>query len=161
MHPNNHLSIFSVSFAVFIAIVLIIGGFVVFVIGSSPLVRDTHELTRVSVAGTTIFAQVADTPELRARGLSGTKELKKGQGMLFLFSKDGDYSIWMKDMTYAIDILWISENGMILHTKKNVTPKTYPKIFKSPIPSRSILELPAGFVDDHNVEVGERVIIFG
>src|SRR3989344_4329125 len=60
----------------------------------------------IQVGETTVMAEVADTLALQTRGLSGRTSLGEGEGMLFIFDQEGTHGIWMKDMHFAIDIVW-------------------------------------------------------
>ena len=87
---------------------------------------------------------VADTLPKRITGLSYRTELPGGiDGMLFTYSKPGPQSIWMKDMNFSIDILWLDENFKIVHKEGDVSPDTFPESFSSPIPASYVLELPS------------------
>ena len=99
----------------------------------------------------------ADTPEERRQGLSGTEPLGPLEGKLFLFDDSDRHGIWMKDMNYSIDILWIDEELEIAHIEESVSPETYPQIFRPVEPARYVLETSAQFVNIHSVEVGQRV----
>lgn len=110
--------------------------------------------------GEAFFAvTVADTPEERQRGLSGTRALADQTGLLFIFDEPGRYGMWMKDMNYAIDIIWIDDRLRIVHTEENVTPESYPKVFGSPQIARFVLEVPAFSVESFKLEVGQNVSI--
>lgn len=111
----------------------------------------------IELAGQTIRVMVADTPETRERGLSGREGLAQGEGMLFIFSKDGRYAFWMKDMRFAIDILWISREGLIVDIRKDVSPTTYPAAFEPRMEARYVVELPAGWAEEYRVEIGDVV----
>ena len=67
--------------------------------------------------------------------------------MLFVFPDNDQHGIWMKDMKFPIDIIWISENYNIVHVKKDATPESYPTVFKNSKPARYVLELPAGSIE--------------
>jgi uncharacterized protein len=105
---------------------------------------------RVKIDGILFSVKVADTEEERRQGLSGTAGLAPRGGMLFVFDENDQHGIWMKDMNYPIDILWISENYNIVNIKKNVSPDTYPQVFKNNKPARYVLELPAGSIDEYS-----------
>ena len=45
------------------------------------------------------------------KGLSGRDNLADDEGMFFVFEKSDIYPFWMKDMKFAIDIIWIMEDG--------------------------------------------------
>lgn len=112
----------------------------------------------VGVERVPVEAHVADTPALRTKGLSGVSQLKLNEGVLFVFPEDGYYSFWMKDMNFAIDILWISQDRKIVYALQSITPETYPHSFTSPVQARYVLEVPAGFVERHNILVGDAVL---
>jgi hypothetical protein len=114
--------------------------------------------TKVTINNTTITARVADTPNLQKRGLSNTTTLSSGQGMLFIFSQSGPQSIWMKDMQYSLDILWLNGDKVVVHIGTNISPQTYPKVFTSPVPANYVLEVPAGFVKAHQVTEGSQLL---
>lgn len=105
----------------------------------------------------TVLAEVADTDEKRQRGLSGRETLQDGEGMLFLFEVSGQHKFWMNNMKIALDIVWIADDGEIAHIEENVTPETFPQVFSSKIPTRAVLEVPAGWVERNGVIVGEYI----
>jgi uncharacterized membrane protein (UPF0127 family) len=114
--------------------------------------RDTIGLTdgKVKIDGVLFSVKVADTEEERRQGLSGTAGLAPRGGMLFVFDENDQHGIWMKDMNYPIDILWISESYNIVSIKKSVSPNTYPQVFQNSKPARYVLELPAGSIDEYS-----------
>ncbi len=79
--------------------------------------------------------------------------------MLFVFPRDGYHGIWMKDMHFAIDILWLDKNGMITDAVRDVAPDTYPRVFVPTRPVRYVLEIPRGFISQNNVRAGDAVRI--
>ncbi|MCA9358110.1 DUF192 domain-containing protein [Candidatus Kaiserbacteria bacterium] len=111
----------------------------------------------VQIGSTTVLASVADTLPKRIKGLSDTPFLPENVVKLFVFGAGGEQSIWMKDMRYSIDILWMSQDGYIVHIEENVAPETYPESFSSPTPAWYVIETNAGFVAQHNIALGERV----
>jgi len=118
-------------------------------------VPTTLPTKNIQVGSTTITVELATTEAEREQGLSGRASLAEGSGMLFVFDEDGDWGIWMKDMQFAIDILFLSENGSVVSINANVSPDTYdtdpPQIFYPPLAVRYVLELPAGYAAAHNI----------
>ena len=125
----------------------------------NPISESGGEATGAvaQVAGVTIDLLVGDTPEEREKGLSGHPGLEPEEGMLFVFPEDGVYSFWMKDMLFAIDIIWLSYSGDIIDIRENAAPESYPTAFTPRGPARYVLELPQGFVAEHRVAVGDVV----
>ncbi|MAZ29837.1 hypothetical protein CL655_00975 [bacterium] len=102
---------------------------------------------------------VADEPAEWRRGLSNTAPLVDQTGMLFVFDTSDRYGMWMKDMRYALDMIWIDENFTVVHIEENVTPDTYPTTFSSPVPARFVLEVPAFTVESFKIQVGQQASI--
>ncbi len=113
----------------------------------------------VTLAGVPVLASVADTMSTRIEGLSNTPYLPDNVVKLFAFGVPGTHSIWMKDMNYPLDIIWIAEQGEIVHIEENVSPDTFPESFGSPTPAWFVVEANAGFVAEHDVQVGEELVI--
>ena len=106
-----------------------------------------------------ISVTVAKNKEDRQKGLSGTRSLDELQGKLFVFEKEDYYGIWMKDMNYPLDILWIDNNFEIIYIEEDVEPSTYPTIFTPKKPARFVLEMNSFFTESFNIKVGDRVTL--
>lgn len=105
---------------------------------------------KILTAGNTVLqVEIAETPQQQQTGLSYREHLKEGRGMLFVFNADGSHPIWMKDMQFPIDIVWLDATMKVVHIEQMVTPETYPQSFQSPIPARYVLEVPAGYTKDN------------
>ncbi len=105
-----------------------------------------------------VIVAIADTPEKRQQGLSGSESLAPDHGMFFIFPASDRYSIWMPDMHYAIDVLWFDEQLHVVYIVEHMTPESYPAIFTPTTPARYILEVPDGFVANHGVRVGDHAV---
>ncbi len=116
----------------------------------------------INISGLTIKVYVADTPPLRAKGLSGIKNISFKEGMLFVHSKPDTYIYWMKGMLFALDFIWI-KNGKVVGTSTNIPPPSSPEeppaIVTPPCKVDSILEVKAGFVKKYNIKKGDKVKI--
>lgn len=106
---------------------------------------------------TTIHVSIADSLRERIRGLSDTPFLPDDVVKLFVFYQNGSHSIWMKDMNYSLDIIWLSKAGEVVHIEPNRSPETFPKTFESPTPAWFVLEAAAGFVERHELAVGDTL----
>jgi len=86
--------------------------------------------------------------------------------MLFVFEQENiRQSFWMKDMNFAIDIIWISDEE-IIQIDENIPPPD-PGMpdseLKSYLPNQPIdyvLEVNAGFSDENNIKIGDPVKIY-
>lgn len=100
------------------------------------------------VAGDGVFrTMVADTPTERNVGLGNTAHLGQDEAMLFVFDSSDMWAIWMKDVEYPIDVVWLNDQKQVVYIVKNMPPDSYPKQFVPDAAARYVLELPAGTVD--------------
>jgi uncharacterized membrane protein (UPF0127 family) len=100
--------------------------------------------------------RVVSNEVAREKGLSGTEQLAEDKGMLFVFDTDDHWGIWMKDMNYPIDILWLDQSKTVIDMVANATPESYPTIFKPKQPARYVLELASGSAARAAIAVGSR-----
>lgn len=117
------------------------------------------QLIPIQIGSTSVQASVADSLSERIQGLSDTPGLPEGVVKLFVFGSGGEQSIWMKDMEYALDIIWANKEGKIVHIEKDIAPETYPNSFASPIPAWYVIEANAGFVASTSIKKGDMLII--
>lgn len=87
-------------------------------------------------------------------GLSDRPILAENSGLFFIFPYSDTHGIWMKEMNFPIDIIWLDENYQIVAVKENAAPDSYPEVFKPTTPALYVLEVPAGFVQKHKISVG-------
>lgn len=116
-----------------------------------------HETRQVTLAGKDLTALVADTDLLITQGLAGFDGLDDDQVMLFVFDQPGIHGFWMKQMRFAVDIAWISENLEIIHIQARVEPESYPKIFTPLSPALYVIETRSGLLDSLGVAPGDTV----
>ena len=135
--------------AAIIVLVLSVGGLIYSQRGDSP---------SVSVGDRSFDVQVVDDPAERAKGLSGQSALDNDEGMLFIMERPDRHGIWMKDMLFSIDILWIDENFRVVHIEEMVSPNTYPETFRPNVDSLYVLEVYTGQVAAQGLRLGDEVI---
>lgn len=100
-----------------------------------------------------------DTETKRQQGLSNRPCIKDNQAMLFVFDSNSNYNncFWMKDMRFAIDIVWLNNDKKVVYILRDVQPETYPNSFCPGQPSNYVLELKANTALKLGVEVGTSV----
>lgn len=111
------------------------------------------------VGNVPVRIEIAKTKTERTMGLSGREDLGGVQGLLFVFPEADYHGMWMKDMKFAIDVIWISEDFEVLSINKNVQPDSYPKTFRPSKPARYALETEAQFADTFSITEGMTVRI--
>ncbi|HEU5121885.1 MAG TPA: DUF192 domain-containing protein [Candidatus Saccharimonadales bacterium] len=111
----------------------------------------------VRVGDGVFLMQVAKTPGAREKGLSGTASLRDNEGMLFIYDHEDKWGIWMKDMNYPIDIVWLDKDKKVVYIVKNAPPESYPyESFTTKQDAKYILELPAGTVGKKAISIGKQ-----
>lgn len=111
----------------------------------------------VSIGDTRILIDLAVTNFEKEKGLGGRFFLSDNNGLLFVYEKEGFPAIWMKNMIFPIDIVWLDSQFRIVHVEKNISPNTYPSAFRTDLPAKYVLELNAGFLDLHDIHIGNEL----
>ena len=83
--------------------------------------------------------------------------LSDEKGMLFIFDDMGYPAIWMKDMLFPIDIAWLDSDFRIVDIAADVSPQTYPTVFRPELPAKYVLEVNAGFFASRGVKEGDTL----
>jgi len=99
---------------------------------------------------------LANTEETRVLGLSGKDHIDHDQGMLFMFGENGNHGIWMKDMKFSIDIIWLDNKFQVVDYVEDVTPESYPNVFKPKKLSKYVLEVNSGFIKANGIKIAEQ-----
>ncbi len=111
----------------------------------------------ISIRGHVFKAEIVATDNDKQRGLGGRKSICTDCGMLFVFDSPNRYSFWMKDMRFALDLLWIMEDKVVF-IEKNIPP-SFPGTMNPPADAEQVLELSAGAVDKFGIVVGDSVLM--
>jgi uncharacterized membrane protein (UPF0127 family) len=110
----------------------------------------------IRLHGNTYHMTVLREPDELTRGLSGTESLGQDQAMLFVFPQVSKWAIWMKDMNYPIDIVWLDSDGQVVYLVKDAQPSSYPKTqFTPDKPARYVIELPSGTIERTGIVIGD------
>lgn len=121
---------------------------------------DTPTLIQLTVPRGTLQVVLADTADLRSAGLSNLDAVPD-DGMLLQWDTPGRHPIWMSEMRFALDIVWLDADGRVVSVLANVPPCT-----AAPCPlyepagseaSTAVLELPAGKAATYGLTVGAVV----
>ena len=105
----------------------------------------------IKLDDTLVDVQIADTDVKRNRGLMFEEQLPYYQGMLFIYEESGNYSFWMHNVKFALDIIWFDDKGNVVHIKQNVPPCTtepeYCTVYDPGTEALYVFEATAGFVE--------------
>jgi uncharacterized membrane protein (UPF0127 family) len=120
----------------------------------------------LTIDNTTFNVEVASTSLEQTRGLSFRTSLGPDDGMLFIFSTGTVQTFWMKDMNFALDMIWISGDTVAGFTQNVPAPAPGAQlwelpIYPSPANTDKVLEVSAGTVARYNIKVGDSITIGG
>lgn len=152
----------------FIALVIIIFAALAYGTGkiSNSINLSTNQKNesqkQVKINDLRINVEIADTSEKRKKGLGGRQSLASDSGMLFIFEKSDRHALWMKGMKFPLDFIWIREGKIIDIIKNAKVPDPGTKDQDLPIylpnsPATAVLEVNSGFVDSHEVKIGDTI----
>jgi len=111
----------------------------------------------IKVDDVPLEVQIADTEPRRVRGLMFQDQLPYDQGMIFVFDAPGNYSLWMLNMQFSLDMIWFDKDGKVVHIEKDIPPcKSALEIAtcQSIVPEGEavyVLEVTSGFVEQNNI----------
>lgn len=113
--------------------------------------------TKVCIEGRCLQAELADTPSQRIKGLMSRDVLEEGRAMLFVFPESGMHGIWMKNMKFALDIIWLDAEKRVVFVKEDALPcgGYCPSI----IPDKKalyVLEVNSGFCAKYGIKAGDK-----
>ncbi len=145
-----------IALAFFILFVKPKGGVIV------PSTPTATPMPSLQIGEVSINVEVVDTPEPMRIGLAKYSSLPENNGMLFIYSSPRPVVFWMKGMVFPIDIIWIAD-GKIVGFAENAVPEpgVADNELKKYIPNDPVdmvLEVNAGFVQKHELKVGDSVI---
>ncbi len=107
-------------------------------------------------AATVFSAEIADTDEVRARGLMFRHLLPEDRAMLFDFGKPRPAAMWMKNTYISLDMLFVREDGTIAAVAENTEPLSLQTISVQE-PVKAVLEVAAGTVKRLGIQREDKV----
>ena len=111
----------------------------------------------VMIKGNEIFVEVADSEEERKRGLMWRKKLNNNAGMLFVFKDSSIRYFWMKNTFIRLDMAFVDTNMVIRTIRTTAKTNDSTTIYSSFVPVQYVLEVNAGWFEQHNIEPGDTI----
>jgi uncharacterized membrane protein (UPF0127 family) len=118
---------------------------------------QTRDGTWAEVGGQRFRIDVADTDELRERGLMFRREMAADQGMLFIHDDMFPRAYWMKNTYIPLDILYFDDKKKLVSAQLNVPPcgeQAQCPLYPSAGPAKYVLEINAGLAEQLKLKVG-------
>jgi uncharacterized membrane protein (UPF0127 family) len=103
-----------------------------------------------------IEIELANTPSKISLGLMYREKLGENQGMLFIFPDNEPRAFWMKNTILPLDMIFIGQDSIIVTIHEHTTPLSR-ESYLSEIPAKYVVEVNAGYVNAHDIKVGDKV----
>jgi uncharacterized membrane protein (UPF0127 family) len=100
--------------------------------------------------------EIADSPEEQARGLMFRDVIAPTEGMLFEFGGEEIRSIWMKNTSVFLDVLFVRSDGRILKIEHSAKPYSL-RSMTSEAPVAAVLEIAGGQANERGIKPGDRI----
>jgi uncharacterized protein len=118
---------------------------------------EKQPLTFLTAAGPqTITVEVAKTEEERSTGLMFRRSIGEREGMLFIYDREQEISMWMKNTYIPLDMIFVKADGVITRIEANTEPFS-----ESVIPSKgrvlAVIEVGGGNARKLGLKPGDRV----
>ena len=114
------------------------------------------------MAGERIEVMVAETGAEKFKGLSGREDMGEFDGMIFPYSKPSKYGVVMRGMLMPLDVVWFS-NGEVVDIAPNLPPaepgtsESQLRVYRPRVEADAFLELPAGWTEQYNLKIGDKL----
>jgi len=100
---------------------------------------------------------LADSALELMRGLGGVTSLEQYDGMLFDFGCQFDIHMWAKNLLFPIDVAFVDADGTVLQFGHLNPDAEQSFTLKADAPGRYALEVPVGFFEEHNIQIGDKL----
>lgn len=134
-------------------------------LGASPFWKHTVHFDEalLSFDEYPLHIAIARTQNERTRGLSGLEQINSNEGMLFVFGYNDFHTIWMRDMNFPIDIIWLDDSYGVVDYKEHASPDSFrnvndAEVFTSKSPARYVLEVQDGFISTFDVQIDDKFV---
>lgn len=122
--------------------------------GIAPLEKGTVSFYQQNVE---FKVEIAKTEKQRAYGLMYRPVMALNEGMLFIFDRQANQRVWMKNTLIALDVIFLSSQGKIVSILQSLKPceQKQCKVYNSIEKAKYMLELNAGVVENSGLKLGQ------
>jgi uncharacterized membrane protein (UPF0127 family) len=118
---------------------------------------EKQPLTFITSAGShPITVEVADSEEERSTGLMFRRSIGEKEGMLFIYDREHEITMWMKNTYISLDMIFVRRDGVISHIETNTEPFSE-SIIDSEGPALAVIEMGGGSARRLGLKPGDRV----
>jgi len=124
--------------------------------GLETFQRDTVVIETAAGDQRRFTVELAVNSAQHAQGLMFRRDLAADAGMLFLFGRTREVSMWMKNTLIPLDMLFIAEDGRIVAVAERAVPGSLETISPGQ-PVAGVLEINGGMAARLGIAAGDRV----
>lgn len=117
---------------------------------------DTVAIETRGGASHRFTVELATTSDERSRGLMYRRELASDHGMLFIYPRPREVSMWMKNTYLPLDMLFLDAAGRVVRIAERTTPLSR-EVISSGERVLAVLEVPGGTAERLDLARGDRV----
>ena len=128
---------------------------IILLLVSASSFYDNFRYDQVYVNESFLKAEIASTDKQKVKGLSGRESLAEDEALILEFDEEDYHSIWMKDMNFSIDVIWLNSDKEIVDFKGNLSPDSYPQTFTPQRRAKYVLEVNSGFIESEKLNIGD------
>ncbi len=127
-----------------------------------PFLPQKSKSSELTIGDKKLTVEIADTKEMRSKGLGGRDSLASESGMLFIFPKADKYPFWMKGLQFPLDFVYI-RGGEIVELLPNIpapAPGQKDESLAIYLPKEDVdkvLEVSSGTIEKLNLKVGDKI----
>jgi uncharacterized protein len=139
-------------------------GFMLNLVLTATGCAELADAPSVELKGKRYTVELADTPELRERGLMFRRDMPADAGMLFIHDSEEPLAYWMKNTYIPLDILYFDSRLKLVSAQLGVPPcGDQPRCpaFASAGPAMYVLELNAGQAATLDLKPGDALSLKG
>lgn len=145
--------------------------------GCDDNTTSSGKVQTVKIGGKTFHLEVADTDEIRMKGLGQRDHIEPDGGMLFVFDKPHTTGFVMRDCPIDIDIIYLDQYGKVItsYQMKAEKPRNEAdgegkvgdfgnekyesrlKQYPSRNPTQFVIEIKGGTLPSLNIKEGEKL----
>ncbi len=128
---------------------------VALILAAGRAVAQTLPVVELTAGFHRIEAEVAANNAARMQGLMQRKSLPAQRGMLFVFERDAQHCMWMKNTFLPLSVAFLDAQGRILNIA-DMQPHSEDNHCAAQ-PARYALEMNAGWFAQRGIKRGDRI----
>lgn len=113
----------------------------------------------IQINNNSYYLEIARTDQEQKIGLSNRDTLCSNCGMLFIFDKEDEHSLWMKDTHIPLDMIWLNAQYKIVKIITALDTDNTDIIYTNQDPAKYVIELPANEVFKQKLKIGDTIQI--